>query len=423
MDTTTLSATDLESIARQLQLQPHQCRATVELLDEGNTVPFITRYRKDRTGGLDEEQIRQIREAVEAKRQLNDRRERILRSIQSQGLLTPELEQKIHAAGSLKILEDLYLPFRPKKQTLATVARQRGLEPLAQEILRGDPASQPLETLCNALIDPEQQLPTTAEVLLGVGHILAEMFSERSDLRSVTRRHMWGGKIVSKRIEGTAADAALDADADQEDEEDEHEHEHEHEHEDEHEHEHEHEQEQEHGARSTEQGHGDETSTDELATHDDVTSAVTGEDAASSGDGVSQPAGDAPSETSASVPEEPLVPVVAAGPTPSTDAAVPAALDDPACAADVPQTTRPDDAFAAAVAPSAESDARGRRGTCGSGVGRSVGGRCRTGAAAGPGAAARQGTSPLKVKAAVRRAARQQGRAAVAGRRTPARTA
>ena len=156
MDTTTLSVTDLEAVARQLQLDAHQCRATVELLDEGNTVPFITRYRKDLTGGLDEEKIRQIQEAVEHKRQLNDRRERILRSIQSQGALTAELEQRIHAATSLKILDDLYLPFRPKKQTLATAARERGLEPLALELLQADPAAADLEARCRALIDPEK---------------------------------------------------------------------------------------------------------------------------------------------------------------------------------------------------------------------------------------------------------------------------
>jgi uncharacterized protein len=201
MDTTTLSATDLEAIARQLQLQPYQCQATVELLDEGNTVPFITRYRKDRTAGLDEEKIRQIQEAVELKRQLNDRRERILRSIQSQGALTPDLEQRIHSATSLKILEDLYLPYRPKKQTLATAARERGLEPLAMEILEGNPAADDLDARCQPFIDPEKNLPTATEVLAGAGHILAELLSERGDLRSLARRHLWAGKIASKRIE------------------------------------------------------------------------------------------------------------------------------------------------------------------------------------------------------------------------------
>ncbi len=216
MDTTTLSATDLEAIARQLQLQPHQCRVTVELLDEGNTVPFITRYRKDRTGGLDEEKIRQIQEAVELKRQINDRRERILRSIQSQGALTPDLEQRIHAASSLKILEDLYLPYRPKKQTLATAARERGLEPLAREILDGDPAAEDLHARCEQFIDPEKELPSGAEVLAGARHILAEILSERGDLRSLARRHLWGGRIVSKRIEQESPEAAADDEEDSE---------------------------------------------------------------------------------------------------------------------------------------------------------------------------------------------------------------
>src|SRR6266700_3785623 len=126
---------DLGSVAHALALPLERVEHVVRLLDAGNTVPFVTRYRKDQTGGLDEEQIRAIESRVTKLRLLDQRKATILRSIDSQGKLTPELSQQIQAADSFKQLEDLYLPFKPQKQTLATAARERGLEPLADEIL------------------------------------------------------------------------------------------------------------------------------------------------------------------------------------------------------------------------------------------------------------------------------------------------
>lgn len=204
MDTTNSLSIESEAIARQFHIQEPQVRATIELLDEGNTVPFITRYRKDRTGGLNEEQIRQIQEAIQRRRQLNERKDRVVRSIQTQGKLTPELSQQIQNATSLKILEDLYLPYRPKKQTLATVARQRGLEPLALEVLAAPPDAAELTARCEALVDPANELPTAADVLQGVKHLLAEILSERVDLRAQVRKVLWDGQLVSKRIEPSA---------------------------------------------------------------------------------------------------------------------------------------------------------------------------------------------------------------------------
>ena len=136
----TATTTEWDQIARSLQLAAKQVARTAELLDEGNTVPFITRYRKDQTGGLDEEDIHKIQTCVEKRRSLEQRKQTILRSIESQGKLTDSLADQIRHADSTKRLEDLYLPFRPKKQTLATQAHQRGLLPLADEILRADPA-------------------------------------------------------------------------------------------------------------------------------------------------------------------------------------------------------------------------------------------------------------------------------------------
>ena len=133
---------DLRHVARGLDFPLRQVQAVVELLDEGNTVPFITRYRKDQTGGLDEEQIREIQDRLAKMRLLADRKQTILRSIEAQGKLTEKLAKQILAATTTKRLEDLYLPFKPKKQTLATLARSRGLEELASEILEAAPGGQ-----------------------------------------------------------------------------------------------------------------------------------------------------------------------------------------------------------------------------------------------------------------------------------------
>lgn len=193
---------DLGSIAQELGLGLARVESAVRLLDAGNTVPFITRYRKDQTGGLDEEQIREIEARVTRLRLLAERKQTILRSIDSQGKLTPELAAAIDAADSTKRLEDLYLPYKPKKQSLATLARERQLEPFAREILSGDDAARDLDARARDFINPDKQVASIADVLLGVGHILAEDFSERADLRERLRRiFKKTGKVVSIKIE------------------------------------------------------------------------------------------------------------------------------------------------------------------------------------------------------------------------------
>jgi transcriptional accessory protein Tex/SPT6 len=193
---------DLGSIAQGLGLGLARVESAVRLLDAGNTVPFITRYRKDQTGGLDEEQIREIEARVTKLRLLAERKQTILRSIDSQGKLTPELAAAIDAADSTKRLEDLYLPYKPKKQSLATLARERQLEPFAREILSGDEAARDLDARARDFINPDKQVTSIADVLLGVGHILAEDFSERADLRERLRRiFKKTGKVVSTKIE------------------------------------------------------------------------------------------------------------------------------------------------------------------------------------------------------------------------------
>jgi uncharacterized protein len=191
---------DLGQVAHELHLPPAAVQRTVELLDDGNTVPFITRYRREQTGGLDEEQIRHIFEAVKRRRQLLERKQTILKTIEAQGRLTPELQHEIDHATNLKRLEDLYLPFKPRKQTLATQARERGLEPLALDLLNGEVAD--LDARVAAHIDPEKGLATADEVLEGVRYIAAERISERADLRGRLRRIFFRtGQLIATKIE------------------------------------------------------------------------------------------------------------------------------------------------------------------------------------------------------------------------------
>lgn len=193
---------DLELVAKGVQLPLHQVQSTVVLLDDGNTIPFITRYRKDQTGGLDEERIREIQRRVEQLRTLEDRKQKILKSIETQGRLTDELTAQIQTAKSSKWLEDLYLPFKPKKQTLATKARERGLEPLAVEVLNATCSKQDMDRRTQDLVDPAKALASADDVWEGMGHLLAELFGDRADVRNSLRRiFRRTGKLVSTRIQ------------------------------------------------------------------------------------------------------------------------------------------------------------------------------------------------------------------------------
>ncbi len=174
-------------IARELNLKAFQVANTVELLDTGNTVPFIARYRKEATGKLDEEQIRAIEERIKYLRMLEERKATILKSIEEQGKLTPELEQKIKASLKLQEVEDLYLPYRPKKRTRATIARERGLEPLAQLMLDQEIENRdPLEC-ANQFVDPKKGVETAEEALAGARDIVAEVISDDAEVRKAIR--------------------------------------------------------------------------------------------------------------------------------------------------------------------------------------------------------------------------------------------
>jgi protein Tex len=185
-------------IAKSLSVPMKGLVATIELLDEGGTVPFIARYRKEATGNLDEVQIRAIEEQLLYFRELQDRKATILASIQEQGKLTDELKTRIEATLEKSELEDLYLPFKPKRRTKATIAREKGLEPLAQYLWAQQPTGTPLETYAATFGDAE-------EALEGARHIVAEMISEDAPIRQALRKIMFDeGAIVSQRV----ADAA-----------------------------------------------------------------------------------------------------------------------------------------------------------------------------------------------------------------------
>ena len=172
-------------IAGELKLGRAQVAATVALLDEGNTIPFVARYRKEMTGGLDEEQLRQIEARLGYLRRLSERQEAVLRSIEEQGKLTPDLEAAIRAAETLQTVEDLYLPYKPKRRTRATVARQRGLEPLA-DLLLAQKETRPLEEVAVEFLS--NQVPDVEAALAGARDILAERVVEDAAVRGEARR-------------------------------------------------------------------------------------------------------------------------------------------------------------------------------------------------------------------------------------------
>src|SRR5882672_7566601 len=173
-----LSPEILLHIAQLLNVPLKGLVATIELLDEGGTVPFIARYRKEVTGNLDEVQIRGIEEKLAYFRELEDRRAMILRTIAEQGKLTDELKARIEATLDKSELEDLYLPYKPKRRTKATIAREKGLEPLAQYLWAQEKGSVPLMEMAASLVNEELGVATPEEALEGARHIVAEMISE-----------------------------------------------------------------------------------------------------------------------------------------------------------------------------------------------------------------------------------------------------
>ena len=184
-------------IAEELGVRERQVKAAVELLDGGSTVPFIARYRKEATEMLDDAQLRTLEERLRYLRELEDRRSAILDSVREQGKLTEELEARIRAADTKARLEDIYLPFKPKRRTKAQIAREAGLEPLAEGLLT-DPSVEPTAAAA-AFVDADKGVADAASALEGARAILAEKFSEDADLIGELRERMWGrGRLVAK---------------------------------------------------------------------------------------------------------------------------------------------------------------------------------------------------------------------------------
>ena len=192
----------LVHIAQQLNISVHSLVATLTLLDGGGTVPFIARYRKEATGNLDEVAIGAIEEKATYFRELEERRQTVLNSISEQGKLTPELEASIKAALDKTTLEDLYLPFKPKRRTKATIAREKGLEPLASYLWNQQPTGSPLADFAETFVSIEKGVASASEALEGARHIIAEQVSETAEFRSHLRQLMLGeGAVVSRKVE------------------------------------------------------------------------------------------------------------------------------------------------------------------------------------------------------------------------------
>ncbi len=201
-----------EKIAKELGIPEGRVRATAALLADGATVPFIARYRKEATGSLDEVAIGAIRDRLEQLEELDKRRGAILRSLEERELLTEDLKKEIEAAETLTVLEDLYLPFRPKRRTRATIAREKGLEPLARMLFTDegagpagfDPAGQ-----AAAFVDAEKGVGSVEEALAGARDIIAEWISEDAPARAAVRDlFLAKADLTSKVIPGKEEEGA-----------------------------------------------------------------------------------------------------------------------------------------------------------------------------------------------------------------------
>lgn len=186
-----------QKITEELGVKRWQVDAAVKLIDEGNTIPFIARYRKEATGTLNDEQLRKLHERLVYLRNLEEKKAQVLSSIEEQGKLTDELRAQIEKAETLVVVEDLYRPYRPKRRTRATIAKEKGLEPLAALILL-QKTDVPLEQTAQAYVDPQKEVHSAEEAIAGARDIIAEGISDEADYRSYIRKiTMQKGRVVS----------------------------------------------------------------------------------------------------------------------------------------------------------------------------------------------------------------------------------
>ena len=191
-------------LKEELKVEKWQIEAAVKLIDEGNTIPFISRYRKEATGSLNDEVLRNLHERLTYLRNLEEKKEQVLSSIEEQGMLTDELRDKILAAETMVVVEDLYRPYRPKRKTRASVAKEKGLEPLAAYILEQN-ASESIEKEAEKYVDSEKGVSDVKEALQGAKDIIAEQISDNADYRSYIREAtVEEGKLVSSAKDANA---------------------------------------------------------------------------------------------------------------------------------------------------------------------------------------------------------------------------
>lgn len=194
----------IKKIAEELQIRPDQVKAVVNLIDEGNTIPFIARYRKEAHGALNDEILRNLDERLTYLRNLEEKKSSVLASMEELGVLTDDLKKKMEQAQTLAVIEDLYRPYRPKRRTRATIAKEKGLEPLANEILLGQ-AKGTKEELAKAFVSPEKGVESTEDALLGAMDILAEHISDDASFRAQIRKMTWEKGMLTSTVreEGT----------------------------------------------------------------------------------------------------------------------------------------------------------------------------------------------------------------------------
>ncbi len=204
---TVVSDSIIQTIAASLHLKAPQVTRTVELLASGNTVPFIARYRKEVTGALDEEQIRAIQERHAYATELEARRVTVLETIEAAGKLTDDLRDRITRCSTKQELEDLYQPYRPKRRTKASIARDKGLEPLAVAVLTEASTIADLDAVAQPFVNPEAGVSTALEALEGAGHIIAERIADDADIRQSIRQRLWAQGTLVTRVKKSATDA------------------------------------------------------------------------------------------------------------------------------------------------------------------------------------------------------------------------
>lgn len=201
-----VSRESVRKISRQFELEEKQIETVIELLDEGNTIPFLARYRKEKTGGLDENQLRDLEEELEYLSNLEEKKEEVREKIAAQDELTEELKQKLDGAETLQEVEDIYYPYKPRRQTRADKAVERGLEPLAGIIWEQQMSRDELEQRAEEFVDEEQEVETAADALQGARDILADRIAADPELKALSRQRFWQRSELVSEVKDEEAD-------------------------------------------------------------------------------------------------------------------------------------------------------------------------------------------------------------------------